>query len=502
MAISFDRYIQITSGVGGGAGVRERELILRLMTTSERVPVGGVVTMTSAADVRSYFGISSPEYARAVFYFGFISKNSTRPTSISFARWVSVQSSAKIFGSNTAAPLATLVAVATGSFKLTLGSYTGDVTGINLTGAASLAAVATLIQTAIRAVVAGGVAWTAATVTYDAPSNSFNLTSGAPGVGAVAVVAAATGTPLAPLLGWGALAIFSPGAEAQEPVEAFIATAEGSDNFGSLVFISDLTDPQILAVAQQNDTYNVKFHYSVAFSLDTDAATLSALLATLSGVSWTFSPLPTEFPELGPAMVLASTRYDRRNSVQNYMYQQFSLTPSVSSNPLANLFDPLRANYYGRTQTAGQFIDFYQRGVMGGLATDPVDMNTYANEMWLKDAAGAQIMSLLLSVAKVSANELGRADLLAVIAPVIERATFNGTISIGKPLTPVQKVFITNTTGDENAWQQVFTLGYWFDILLQSYVTIDGRTEWKAVYTLIYSKDDVIRKVEGTHSLI
>jgi hypothetical protein len=39
-----------------------------------------------------------------------------------------------------------------------------------------------------------------------------------------------------------------------------------------------------------------------------------------------------------------------------------------------------------------------------GLATDPVDMNVYANEIWLKDAAGAAILSLLLSLGKVSAN--------------------------------------------------------------------------------------------------
>jgi hypothetical protein len=37
---------------------------------------------------------------------------------------------------------------------------------------------------------------------------------------------------------------------------------------------------------------------------------------------------------------------------------------------------------------------------------------------------------------------------------------------------------------------------------MQSYVTVDGRTEWKAVYTLIYSKDDTVRKVEGSHVLI
>ena len=122
--------------------------------------------------------------------------------------------------------------------------------------------------------------------------------------------------------------------------------------------------------------------------------------------------------------------------------------------------------------------------------------------MWFKDAAGAKIMELLLSLARVSANATGRSQLIAVLQSVIETATFNGTISIGKPLNTTQKLYIGNLTGDANAWQQVYRLGYWIDCTLQSYVTTDGRTEWKAVYTLIYSKDDAIRKVEGSHVLI
>lgn len=504
MAISFSRYVAITSGVGGGFGVRTRDLILRLFTTSERVPARTVVEMDNAADVAAFFGSTSPEYLRAVFYFGFISKNITAPRKISFGRWANVETAAKIFGQrNGASSLATLAAVTSGSFRLTLGSYTGDVLAVNLTGSASLAAVASTLQTAIRAVVAGGVAWTAATVTYDAPSNAFNLTSGDLGTpGAVAAVAAATGTPLLPLLGWGAQAVFSPGVEAEEPLQSFIDSVEASDNFASFAFIPDITDAQRLAVATQNDTYNVRFLYSVRFALSSDAATIFAALSGLSGVAWTYAPLATEFPELLPAAILAATDYSKRNSVQNYMYQLATLTPSVSTNALADLMDANRANYYGRTQTAGQNIDFYQRGVMGGLATDPVDMNVYANEIWLKDRAGSQIMSLLLSLARVSANTQGRSQLLAVLSPVIEQATFNGTISIGKTLTPVQKLAIGSLTGDDLAWQQVETLGYWLDIALESYVTTDGRTEWKATYTLIYSKDDTIRKVEGRHVLI
>lgn len=501
MAISFTRYVAITSGVGGGAAVRQRDLILRLFTTSERVPADAVVEMENAADVAAYFGIASAEYLRALFYFGFISKNITRPEKISFSRWADAQTSAKIFGSK-AAPLATFTAIAAGSFRLTLGGYSADVTGVNLSAAASLAAVAAAIQTAVQAVTAGGTAWTAATVAYDAPSNSFILTSGEAGAGDVSVTAAATGTSLVTPLGWGALAIFSPGVEPVEPVQSFIDSVQMSDNFGSFAFIAGLSDSQIEAVALQNDTYNVKFLYLVGFDVDTEAATLFGLLSGVSGAAWTYSPLASEYPELLPAAILAATDYSRRNSVQNYMFQQAALTPSVQTDALANTMDANRANYYGRTQSAGQFIDFYQRGVMGGLATDPVDMNTYANEIWLKDAAGAAIMTLLLALAKVSANVEGRSQLLTVLMGVVERATFNGTISIGKPLSTVQKLFISNLTGDPDAWQQVLTIGYWVDVVLTSEVLPDGRTEWKAEYTLVYSKDDVVRKVEGTHVLI
>lgn len=505
MAISFKRYIDITSGVGGGVAVRARDLILRLFTTSERVPAKTVVEMDNVTDVVSYFGTGSAEALRAAFYFGWVSKTIKAPRKISFGRWANANTSAKIFGkANGASALTAFTGgpITTGSLKLTLDAYTADVTGLNFTGAASLAAVATVVQTAIRAVVAGGAAWTSATVTYDAPSNTFNLVSGASGVGAVNVQAAATGVAVASLLGWATGAIFSPGVAAEEPVQSFIDSVEASDNFGTAVFIPALSTAQVTAVATQNDTYNVRFHYSVGFALDTDAAVLYAALAGLSGVSYTYAPMSTEYPEILPAAILAATDYAARNSVQNYMYQLATLTPSVSTNAAADTMDNARANYYGRTQSAGAYIDFYQRGVMCGLQTDPVDQNVYANEMWLKDAIGAAIMSALLSLSRVPANDQGRIQLLAVLQTPIDAALNNGTVSVGKALSTTQKLYIGSLTNDDNAWQQVYRLGYWVDVVLSSYVTQDSRTEWKAAYTLIYSKDDAIRKVTGSNVLI
>ena len=501
MAISFKRYVDITSGVGGGVGVRVRDLILRLFSSSTLVPEKTVIEMDNATDVGTYFGTSSAEYLRAVFYFGFISKLITAPKKISFSRWADAAAAARIYGKVKTFAVSSFTSITTGSFKLTLGAYTGDVTGINFSSATTLSNIASTLQTAIRAVTAGGADWTSATVTYNATAQRFELVGGVVGAEAVATAAAASGVDIRALLGWDATATFSPGVAAQEPLDAFIASAELSDNFGSFAFIPTVTQSQSLAVATQNDTYNVKFMQLIGIAA-ADAASYYGAFSGLSGVAVTLSPNAAEYPELLPAAILAATDYTRRNSVQNYMYQQATLSPSVLNNTDANSMDAARVNYYGRTQTAGQFIDFYQRGVLMGLASDPVDMNTYANEMWFKDAAGAAIMSLLLSLARVSANSTGRGQLLGILQSVIEQATFNGTISIGKPLTTVQKLYIGNLTGDANAWQQVFTLGYWIDCVLQSYVTIDGRTEWKAVYTLIYIKDVSIRKVEGSHFLI
>jgi hypothetical protein len=381
MAISFTKYVDITSGVGGGAGVRQRDLIGRIFTTNVALAVDTIVEMTTLADVGTLFGTTSEEYKRASFYFGWVSKNITSPSKISFARW-------------------------------------DDVTPETIT-------------------------------------------------------------------------------------EVLTASTEANNNFGSFCFTDTaaLSLAEVTEAATWNDAQNVMFQFCSKVSAANASAWSTALIG-LSGVSLTLDELADEYHDMIPMIILASTNYTKRNSVQNYMFQQFTATPTVTTTTLSNTYDGLRVNYYGRTQTAGQNIDFYQRGVLMGLSTDPTDMNTYANEQWLKDHAGAAIMSLLLSMGQVSANDGGRAQVLAVLQASIDAALFNGTISIGKPLNTTQKLYIGNMTGDELAWHQVQSIGYWVDAVLESYVTTDGRTEWKCSYTLIYSKNDAIRSVDGTHVLI
>lgn len=498
MTINIKRYVDITSGVGGGAATRQRELIGLLFTSNPRVPVRTTVEMESAADVASYFGAESVEAKRAFFYFDFISKTITRPRKIAFARYIAETSPAAIFGGRADNIVANWQAIASGTLKLVLNGVEANIKGLDFSNSVSLADVALRIQTALRDQ-AGP--FSNAAVEYDALKTAFNFTSGTAGKADISVKAGAT-NDIAARLGWvGSQVILSAGAVAEEPVDAFLRTAEHNNNFGSFAFIDPLGDSQIVAVAQANSGRNVEFMYCVP-THDANAQVLNAALIDLSGVCLTLAPSPQEYDEMAPMILLASTDYDRRNGTQNYMFQQFNLTAKVETAKDADYFDDLRVNYMGVTQTAGQLIKFYQRGVMTGLATAPVDMNTYANEMWFKDAAASSLMTLLLAVPKVSANSDGRGQVIAIMQEAIDRALYNGTISVEKPIGIAQKLYIGQMTGDPEAWRQVQSVGYWLDCDMKSVTTKDGRSEWKATYLLIYSKDDVVRKIEGTHTLI
>ena len=445
MPISFSRYVNITSGIGAGGAVRRRELIARLFHTNQLTPTGTVLEFTELADVGNYYGTNTEEFRRAAFYFGFVSKTQTRPKRLGFARWANEITAPQIFGTRNPATLAQFTAITTGSFTLLLGGTTETFTGINLASVSSFADVATTIQTAIRG--GTGTIFTGATVAYDATRGSFNLTAGETGSAVVRVTAGAT-NDVAGLLGWLTGAAVSNGVAAETVTDVLTSTTQFNNNFGSFTFISPITDEQITEAATWNDGQNFLFQYQVSV-LPADAATISGNIINLSGNGITLrSPTqPNEYPEMLPMAILAATDYTRRASTQNYMFYEAALTPTVTDNAGANLYDPLRVNYYGETQTAGQLRRFYQRGVLTGGSTDATDMNVYANEQWLKDDAGARIMTLLLSLPKVSANQRGRGQLLAIVRATINLALLNGTISIGRPLTPTQIIFITEQTG-------------------------------------------------------
>jgi len=515
MSISITRYIDITSGVGAGAVVPTRDLVGRLFTANSFVPPQSFISFDSAAAVGSYFGTTTEEYYRAVFYFSFISKTQTQAGSIQYARWVNSAVAPMIFAADkTNSVYTNWTSITDGALILTMGTFMFTLSSLDFSGVTDVSDVATIVEDAIQAQTGGGALWTAATVTFDSDTGGFDLVGGATGVAAISVAPPLSGTDItgAGLLGWRPESIntngnITPGAiwSIGSDVESITTTLTNSNalsnNFGSFLFLTNLalSNNQIVEAANWNYTLNNLYLYTVG-TIGTNTGDLHTALANIGGVGITLSPAltPLQYPEMCPMIIEACTDYLSINSVQNYEFQIFpTLTPSVTTDAAANGYDAIGVNYYGQTQEAGVQIAFYQTGTLQGPPTSPLAMNTYVNEIWLKDAATSAIMTLLLAQTQVPANSQGRLMILGSLQSVVTQALNNGTISVNKTLTVSQQMFITSVTGDPDAWHQVQDIGYWLDCLI-----IAVGPDYQAQYTLVYSKDDVINFVSGTHTLI
>lgn len=617
--ISQSRYVDIVSGVGAGAAVAQRQLILRLMTQNNLLPPGLVAQFKNADSVGAYFGTNSEEYYRAVAYFAFISKQINSPKLISFARWVSTSIAPMVVGDTIAKVLSSFTAQTAGTLSVSSGGLTSQLTGINLSTATTLTQVASLMQTALQAAgvilpspaapttgttaggtlaattyyvkttyvnamgetlasaeatqaalvntlltvtspaaqsgatgynvyvstatgtetkqnatpIAIGTDWTEPTtglisgaalpssnttgnaqlttcsVTFNTNTNQFVLTGSTPGSGTLSVTPSGLATDLGPLLGWttGGTVLVA-GQAADTPDVAVSKSAAISNNFGSFVYCTPstpLTNSQITAIAQWTDEQNNQYMYSLATPL-ANLQTLFALIKGYSGVAINIlsTTQANDYVEQSPCEILAATNYGAPAASQNYMFYSFaSRNITVTDDNTADTVDASRGNYIGVTQSAGQQLAFYQRGVLCGGSQAATDMNTFANEMWMKASFTAQFMSLFLNVPEVPADPTGAAMLLGVMQPTIDLAKTNGVISAGKTLTAVQQQYITQITNDPNAWRQVQTLGYWINITFTSQVNVNsGLTEWVANYLFVYSKSDAIRAVNGSDVMI
>lgn len=503
MPISYKKYVDITSGVGAGTSVANRDMGARMITQNSLLPPKAIFSATDATEVGDFFGLNSQEFKRATQYFSFVSKAITKPKKISFSRWTDAATAPTIVGSPSATTLTAFQAVTTGQITFVINNVNVPVSTINLSAATSLADVATRIQTAVNG--NSNTQLATATISYNTTTKRYVFTGGVTGADQTAITVVSGGAnDLSLLLGWDASAIYGAGADAQTALEAIVSSVDIDNNFGSFCYLDEASIDQVVQIAQWNKSLNNEYMFSIA-CYDADIETTQGLLKDIGGTAITMIPnnsFGTYFGEQIPMEIMAATDYTRFNAAQNYMYQNTDLAALVSTTALSDRYDALRANYVGITQVNGQTLKFYQTGYLMGSGTDAVDMGVYANEIWLKSSIAAQAMSLFLNENQVPANDRGIASFIAIIQPVLNQAIDNGTISTGKTLNATQKLFITQQTNDPNAWHQVQNTGYWLDAVIQSYVDASSVTKYKIVYTLVYSKDDVVRKVEGSNDLI
>lgn len=495
MSINSNKYVLITSGVGGASVVAARELLNRIFTTNDLVPTGSVLKFSDLESVLDYFGSSSEEYKRALQYFGFVSKSITSPSNINYARWADADTSAQVFGAE-AGTLDELKTITAGDLVISLAGVDGNIT-VDFSTAASFADVATELQTEIQALV-GTFATT--TVVFNALKTQFNLDTDGTADGTIAISGL---TAVLGPIGWDSTAIFSDGIATQSITDVLSSSTELTNDFGSYLFIPTLDLAQVTESAAWNITNNNEFQYHFPVLL-ADAQTHFDALKGFAGTGMTlFDPVNVdEFHEMIPCALLASQDFNKSGAAANYMYTQDTrLTPTVTSTTESDTLDAIRCNYYGQTQEAGAQISFYQRGALMGGSTAPLKMGVYANEQWLKADLKAAFLNMFLAIPIVSADDVGIATATPFISATVEKAITNGSISQGKKLTTTQIQFINQVSGRDDAHFEVASKGYWYTVDI-SEETNNEVTEFFLDYTLIYAKRDAVDKVVGRHILI
>lgn len=501
--IPSDRYVDITSGVGGASALSTRQLILRLFTTNELFPTNSVVTFTSPSDLLSFLNgdSSSVEYKQALQYFSYVSKSIRQPNRISFARWANVDTSAQVYGIKTAT-LDDLKLYTSADLDVTLGGSTFNASGIDFSTATTFADVANDLQVAIAALDAS---LASTTVVFDSASGGFNLDTNGTADGAISFASSTSG--FLTDIGWDSRAVFSEGISAQSITNVLDITEQISNDFLSISFIPDFditTDTNDVEVSTWVSSKNFKYLYC-ARSTKANSQAYFDDLGGFGGTSVTLfdSDLTEEYPWLQPAAESAAIDPAKPSSFPNYMFAPNSLlTAIVTSESEANTFDAIRMNYMGRTQEAGTELTWYQRGVLMGGSTDALTMSVYVGEAWLKADLTAEFLNMFNALPSITPDASGKAIITSYLDASVARALNNGVILVGKTLTTTQKAYITQVTGDDNAFQNVQTDGYWYSVSFRQEVSGGGVTEFIADYTLVYAKADKIRKVTGTHVLI
>ena len=523
MSIPYTNYVNITSNLAGSTPIPSAILTTRVFSANPVFPSGDItVTFNNLQAVQAYLqGTTSEEYQRAAFYFQTNQKNFNVPENIQFCFWNQDAATApNIQGANLLSlgtTLGTLQAITTGDFYLTLEGATYHVTSLDFAGL-SFTQIASALQTAIQLNSGGGTLWTTATVTYDATTNNFIFAGGVAGTCTISTAIGATQDALTPI-GWlvANTPIAYPGGPllnagtVAENITTFLTnTTANNNNYGSFVFTNaiatDLSTAEITAIATWvgNPVPSPNVSYMGLTQVNSgNYAAISAALVSLGGMGLTLSPISTEFPEMIPGMILASIDYSTgTNTVMNYMYQNYSnVTPSVTTGAAYTTYTNAGVNFVGQTQINGVQPAFYQTGVLTGASNISAitSMTAYGDEIWLKNAAAAELLNLQLTQTQIPANPQGVAMILTSLQTVVNQALNNGSISVGNALTNNQINSIAGWSGDPDAWRQVQNSGYWMGC---SIVSTGSPPTYTAQYTLIYKKDDVINQINGTHVLI
>lgn len=509
MSIPQTKYVAITSGIADTQAAAYKDLILRVFTTNDKFGIGTVYEFSGsniAADVSDFAGATTIEAKIASEYAGWVSKRANKAQKISFMRYSFEAAAPYIYATQTAA-LATLKAITSGSMIINLGGTSYTLLGLDFSSATTYADIATALQSAVRANTSGGALWTSATVTYDA-DKLFKLTGGATGANEIGyATAAASGTDISGLIGWSlsSQAVLSQGQAAQTITDILNQSVNLTNNFLTFGFVSAsdaYSNLDNIGAWVQAQNFNYRFCFDLSSANYAEGIAIANKYEGMTAhynINYGIAGVVPAW--LMSAILPATTDYNAPNGVKNYMFQEFpAQAVSVGLDGDGTLYQTLDnacINYNGQTQKSGKKIAFYQNG----FNADGTDSAIFDNEAWLKDHISTDIINSFLALDFIPADNDGKAIITGILEDNAELCLNNHVFSKGQDLDNTQKGYITQLLDNDNAWLDVQTNGYKFNVTITTEQS-GNSTVHVGKYLLVYLKNNVIRKVEGQNILV
>lgn len=428
-SLSISRLIRATVTLTPAAAQAQDLSTLLLLGSSAVIdPTERYRDYTSIDAVAADFGGSAPEYLAALLYFS----QTPQPAKLKIGRWVQTASAGMLRGAPLSAQqqlLANFTAVASGGFVYTKnGGASTPVTGINLTGAANLSAVAALITAALSG----------ATMIWNANYSRFELTSSTTGAtSSISFLSApGSGTDISGLLGMTSTSSGAYQAPGQAAETAQAAVALFDLNYGqrwyALMILGAITSDH-LAVAAFIEATDNKHLYGITTQ---DAGSLVA--ATTSDLAYQLAQLKykktlIQFSSSSPYAVASLLG---RALTVDYTGNNTTITLAFKQEPgvLAESINGVQADAL-KAKNCNAFLAFNNDTtiILNGVVTSGDFIDAITGTDWLAVDLETSLYNLLYtSTTKIPQTDDGMHLLVTTAESVLSQAVVNGLLAPGQ----------------------------------------------------------------------
>jgi hypothetical protein len=437
------------------AGGNDLEFNGLLLSDNPLIPLSAPVLQFANADtVGDFFGLESDEYKAASIYFLGYNNSFAKPRHLMIGRRVKEAVGAYLRGAQYTGTLASLKLITAGTLTVEINGADVSVSDVDLSAATSYSDVATALQTALQAELAG------VTVAYSSLTGAFQING--PSTGAEQTIAYASGT-LAEALNFTQAkgAVVSLGSDALTPAENMAIIKEQTQNWVSFTTLYAATNDEHLGLSAWASSQGIEYLY-VGWTADPALlvqGSTTSIADQIKAAEYGATTLVYDNSDVAVFLLgsIASVNWERYQGTINYAFKKVDgVAATVTNQTDADLLLAKGVSFMGNFATRNDDFTFFYDAKMFG---DYGYVDAFVNTVWFKNVMQVSVMNGLTQAGRVPYNERGYALIRAWLQDPINRAVNNGTIDAGVVMSESQKAQVYNETG-RDLTTELFTNGY------------------------------------------